>query len=374
MKYLKKIFLWICISLVIQCIIFYLADRYIMVKEDVRIFKMNLTDKEEDSSLDINIKADSSWENINCSYDGKYISYTSKGKLYTYNTYKNITKEVPFEANQKLAYYMWIPERERMLIIEKKSVDKDLFFSISYYDANNNEKKNVKEISQETENSIINDVEVSLLTGIIYINITTEDTNSSLYRIDISENILSIDTENLFIDKLSLVESMDRLLYEDKLYNKIFYIDFPSNKGEKVIINHKSDESDEWDEEAMTGDNLKPLKDKYVDSLLGSNDLGEVYVGKNINGYISTIYNTEGDLKLANWNTNKLKIPVKKENIFICDGGGFYVIYENEKKIIYYNKKIEITKELYGKVISFYNKGYLYINSDNRIINEQVLD
>lgn len=357
MKYFKKVFLWICISLVIQCIIFYLADRYIMVKEDVRIYKMNLKNKEDDSSLDINIKADPSWENVNCSYNGKYISYISKSKLYVYNTKDSVTKEIPFDNNQKLAYYMWIPQRERMLIIEKKNVNKKMNFSISYFDANNNDKKSVKNISSEAENSIISDVEVSLLTGIIYINITTGGTNSNLYRIDISENVLSIDTENLYIDKLSLVESMDRLLYEDKINNKIFYIDFPSNEGEEVVIDYDLEEENE-----------------YIESLLGSNDFGEIYVGKSINGYIDDVYNTEGGIEFKNWEMTELDALVKREHIFICEKGGFYVIYEKDNKIVYYNKKTKIEKDLLGKVICFYNKGYIYINSDNRLINEEILE
>ncbi|SHK15703.1 hypothetical protein SAMN02745248_01912 [Hathewaya proteolytica DSM 3090] len=401
MRYFKKIFLWICISLVFQVIIFYLADKYIMIKEDVRIYKLNYKEKQDIEKITIGMKCQASWEKFQCSYDGRYISYLDGKNLYVYDCTTKSRKMVPFEGNHQLAYHMWIPQRERMIIIEKINRGSEVVFSISYYDANTSEKRNVKDISHEQKDAYVQDVEGSLLTGAIYINVVSGKDKSNLYRIDISENIMPIDTTNYFIDKLSLVESMDRLIYEDKLNNKIFYVDFPYNIVEEIKVRgNQSEESTDpedldredyersqeqnkqeqntqeqnTEEQNKQEDNKKKnKKNSGKEKLLGSNDLGEVYIGILENGGVEELYISTGDLELKNWNYKKLNKAAREENIYICENGGFYVSYPEENKIIYYNGNVKTEKELKGKVVDYYDKGFIYMNDNHELLSEEVL-
>lgn len=347
MRIAKKILIWVCIALMVQIPIYYLADRYIMVKEDIRIYSKNMKVAEEKEDRKINLPITGDWKNINMSYNGKYLSYTQGKSLIVQNIDNNERVEVPFKEGEQLAYHTWIPERERMIIIEKNQKGKESVFSINYYDATNKEKIRVKDISHEKSDSYIQDVEVSLVTGIIYINIVSKGERSSLYRIDISENILAIDTKNYFIDKLSLVSSKDRLLYEDKLYDKVFYLDFPSSDSNEIKIDN---------EEEIT--------------LLGCDKIGTVYIGSLEDGKVTSIYTSKGEQNLKSWKKDKLNKPVDEESIYINNKGGFYIIDKEENNIEFRNNRVEIRYNITGEFLGFYNEGYIYKDIDNNIKNE----
>ena len=234
-----------------------------------------------------------------------------------------------------------------MIIIEKSPKGNEVVFSINYYDPVNKEKIRVKDISHEKNTAYIKNVEVSLLTGIIYINILAKGDRSNLYRIDISENILAIDTKDYFIDKLSLVSSKDRLLYEDKLYDKVFYLDFPSSKSNEIKI-----------------DNEEQIK------LLGCDEEGIIYIGALEEGKVKRIYSSRGEQNLESWKKNDIDNPVEEKNIHINPNGGIYIIDDLDKSIICNNEGTQGKYNINGELLAFYNDGYIYIDKSSIIRNE----
>lgn len=346
MKIAKQILIWTFLALLIQLPIYYLADRYIMQKENIRIYRKDLVNIDDNKIRSINLPIKGSWKNINTSYNGKYISYVENNILNIQNMDNNEKIELPFNKGVQLAYSNWVPARDRMIIIEKTSKDKEDVYTINYYDAVNKEKVRVKDISYEENPSYVNDVQVSLLTGIIYVNIVHKGDRSSIYRIDISENIYALDTKQYFIDKMSLIPSRDRLLYEDRVYNKVYYLDFPSNSGKEINIKGE---------------------DQLV--LLGCNEDGVVYVGGIKNGKVYKIYYTQGDDKIENWSTIDLKSSVEEQNIKVNNHGGIYIIDKFQNTITLTNGRVESISYMEGDFIALYNQGYLY-KKQNTIKNE----
>lgn len=346
MRVAKKIMVWIFLALLIQVPIYYLADRYIMEKENIRIYRKELAIVEDNKIRSINVPIKGNWENISTSYNGKYLSYTENNILKIQNMDNNEKVELPFNKGVELAYCNWVPARDRMIIIEKTVKDKEAVFTINYYDAVNKEKIRVKDISYEENPAYVNDVQVSLLTGIIYINIVHKGDRSSIYRIDISENIYALDTKQYFIDKISLIPSKDRLLYEDRVYNKIYYLDFPANSGKEIKIKGE---------------------DQLV--LLGCNEEGVVYVGGIKNGKVYKIYYSQGDDNIEGWSTIDLKNSVEEQNIRVSNHGGVYIIDKFQNSITLTNGRTESITYMEGDFITFYNQGYLY-KKGNAIKNE----
>jgi len=350
MKIAKNILIWVAVALIIQLPIYYLADRYIMIKENIRIYKKDLSVVEDKMTRSINLSIKGKWKNVDISYNGKYISYKENNVLNIKHMDNNERIQIPFKDGQQLAYYSWIPQRDRMLIIEKEVKGKEAVFSINYYDAVNKEKIRVKDISHEENPAYINDVEISLLTGIIYVNIVHKGDRSSLYRIDISENIFAIDTKEYFIDKLCLVASKDRLLYEDKLYDKIFYLDFPSNEGKEIKIKGE--------------DQL---------ALLGCDEEGMVYIGGLENGKVKNIYYGRGDEELDSFKVINLDTFVEEKNVYVNNKGGIYLVDKLENTIIFINGHIQTLTHLDGEFIDFYNQGYIYKDTKTNTIKNEFL-
>ncbi|CAM3053837.1 hypothetical protein HAHI6034_13015 [Hathewaya histolytica] len=346
MKVAKKILIWTFIALLIQLPIYYFADRYIMIKENIRLYKKDMSVIEDDKIRNINVPINGRWDNIKISNNGKYISYIENNILSVQNMDNNEKVDLPFNKGVELAYYEWIPSRDRMIIIEKTLKEKDSVFTINYYDALNKEKIRVKEISYEENPAYVNDVQVSLLTGIMYINIVHKGDRSSIYRIDISENINAIDTKQYFIDKLCLVPSKDRLVYEDRIFNKIYYLDFPANEGKEVKV----------DEE-----------DQLV--LLGCDAEGIVYLGGIKNGKVYKVYYSKGDENITNYRSIDLNESVEEKNIYVNRKGGVYIIDKFKNTITLMNGRTEITTHIGGEFISFYDQGYLY-KVNNTLKNE----
>lgn len=134
MKVAKKILLWTFIALVIQLPIYYLADRYIRLKENIRIYKKDLGIVNEKMIRDINVPITGDWKFIKTSSNCKYISYMENNLLNIQNMDTNERIELKFKDGEELAYYNWIPDRERLIIIEKIVKDKESIFTISYYE------------------------------------------------------------------------------------------------------------------------------------------------------------------------------------------------------------------------------------------------
>ena len=120
MKWIKRISIWIVVSLSIQCLGLFYVDHYFLATDSKVVTKKVDEDKSEKiKNIDITVPANA--ENILVSYDAKYLSYYENEKLKIVNCKDGKIKNIEVEEGSKISFYEWLPDRNRMLLVEKKS-------------------------------------------------------------------------------------------------------------------------------------------------------------------------------------------------------------------------------------------------------------
>ncbi len=111
------------------------------------------------------------------------------------------------------------------------------------------------------------------------------------------------------------------------------------------------------------------IPDVDVSRLLGIDKDDNIYFGKEEDGLVTSIYNTNLNNEENRWNSFALKNPVDKDNIFVDYNGKIYINNESDKSVS------EITK---GRVISYegdflqtYNDGFIS-KKGNKIIKNNI--
>lgn len=72
------------------------------------------------------------------------------------------------------------------------------------------------------KNIEVKNLTTSVLTGVYYIQLNKNETKSEIYRIDRNDDLSEVDINAKLINNMKVIPHEDRLLYEDKINNKIF--------------------------------------------------------------------------------------------------------------------------------------------------------
>ena len=189
-KIFKKMIICIIISLIIQISgLFYLNNNILTSNTTVK--SQEVTDSSTKTTV-LKSNLPSKASNINVSYDASYISYYLNDKLYVVNTITGKSVDVSSSNGVKISFCKWLPDRNRMLIVETENRN----LSLSYYDVSQSQKSKVSDILMISSDSIVKDIEAAPLTNVIYIKVKNGYKDYSIYWVNIMKTRKKIATNS----------------------------------------------------------------------------------------------------------------------------------------------------------------------------------
>lgn len=333
MKVLKRITIWIAISLIVQFLgLLYLDKKIFVNSSSFKAVKVETENKEKD--IEIKLPDNKDFE---ISFDGKFISYLEDGQINLINTKTGENTKIENEADSEVANYSWLADRNRMLFVEKqKQTSQKSLLTIYYYDANKGEKGKMEELDDVRSDSIVNGIKASTLHNVTYIKVNERGIKSSVYRIDINHTITQPNLMSSAVTNMEVIPHEDRLVYEDSI-NKQIYVTAPNK-------------------------NLS-FKDRVTLLDIDSEDV--VYVGVVNGDKISSIIYGTLDKATLSWQSIPLATSVEKQDIHI-NRKGEILINDNLNGIV---KNLMNSKETSykGRFLCMYDTGIASVSQGKLI-------
>lgn len=291
-KVFKNMIICIIISLTIQIGgLFYLDSNFLTSSSTVKSQKV--VDSSTSTKISVSkVKVPSDATTINVSYDANYVSYYVNDVLFVVNTITGKSINVSSSNGVKISFYRWLPDRNRMLIVETQ--DRNL--SLSYYDVAQSQKTSVTDILMISSTSKVKEIEAAPLPNVIYIKVANSTTYDSIYWVNIMKSRKKIITKTENIGKIKVVPHEDKMLYEDASNNKVY---------------------------ATGVDDALSFIGSTKSCLLGIDNDDQVYIGDvDSSGNVDKIY--YGTLK-GSWQTLTVDTPVTKSHLFVTATGKVYI-------------------------------------------------
>lgn len=275
--------------------------------------------------------------NTSASYDGKYLAYLKNNDLFVLNLDDTNKTKVSANDGMEILYYKWIYDRNRLILAERPTDTKNgTFFKLYYYDVDSKSKVEIfNEVNNRSikipiynNNEKIDAIDMSTLTNIIYVKLSSSNNYSRVYSINIMAQEKSINTVTHNIGKIISTKRDDVLLYENLNDRKAF------KYGNSLPL------------EISGNNNL---------SLLGIDNKDNIYLALTNNDKTQTVY--YGNITNNDWKKIDIKTVVDINNIYINLKGQIF-IKDSSKSII---KEFLTGKETYynGKIIDMYDNGII---------------
>ncbi|MGH4138842.1 hypothetical protein [Clostridium sp.] len=327
MNWMKRISVWIVVSLSLQCLGLFYIDHYFLAA-DSKVVSKKIVKEVSTKAKNVDITIPTNAENILVSYDAKYISYYDDEKLVIANCLTGKTKNIEPEDGCNVSFVSWVPGRNRMILVEKESDKESSKLLLYSYDAVKCEKaKNIK-IECDVTNPKVEDVQTAPLTGVTYVKVSNNANKSSIYRIDRNPELSKIDTIPNLVGNILLIRHEDKLFYEGSVYNKTYV----TGKSGALIVGGV---------------------DKL--SLIGNDDDDNIYLAELKDNLVSKVYYGKISQDTREWKTMELQIPCVKEDLFVSDNGKTYQNDPLKGSIKEISSGIQTSYQ--GKLIQLYDKG-----------------
>lgn len=338
MKRFRKIFVWIILSLIIQTSMYFYIDKYYLTN-NTKLKATKVEKKNKDEKPDLEIKLPDNVKNVTMSFDGKYTAYYDGDTLKVSDTKTGEEREITFDEDVELSYYKWLSDRNRMLIAEKHQNENGGYrFKLSYYDVDKDTKEEFKDLTWGDEDSIVEDIQESTITNVMYIKVSRGGGNSRLYWINIMAEMKRVPTKVQMIGDTALIYHEDKLLYESTTYDKIY----------------------------VTGmDSALEIEEVQKPRLLGVDIDDNIYIGKGENDKITKVYYGNLETPTGEWKSIPFDQPIEEKDIHITKEGKV-IINDNLNGIV---KELATGKETkyIGKFLQLYEGGVASI-SENKLI------
>jgi len=284
-------------------------------------------------------------ENLQLSYNNKYLSFINNNKLEVIDLYQNksvFDSSIVLDSSFKLLNYKWLPDRNSLLFFSNEAdPSKAYLYSLDFNDQTSSgyQPKLDREFSFSIAN-IIN-IEMSTYTNNLYVLFEDANQKENLIRMDIMKGInwLNLPQEN--IHNIAVSNKLGNLFVESS-YNLSKSIFLLNGQERMIVSNHPND------------------------ILLGSRD-NTIYIGRVDKGYLQELYSYD-PLKDGGTLTNvwQGKIPYKENEqqltILFTEG----II--NQNQLPEGNIILSPTGNIYLQIIPI-EEGFNYywrkINNDN---------
>ncbi|MBP2072451.1 hypothetical protein [Thermoanaerobacterium butyriciformans] len=335
MKAIRRIFTWLLFPLILEMgVLFYINNVYLSTTTTFHITKVNSETDALKKTIKANIPSDA--DSVEASYDGGYVSYLLNHQIIVVDTKTQGIKKV-IAASNNIEYYTWLNDRNRIIYFYKTYSRGSEAIQLEAYDLDINNKIKIDKLIYAPRNSHIEDVTLSPLTNMIYINVVDSNGYSYLYRVDIMGQITNLKLPIKRIAKMYELQRKDVLLYES------------SNGIIRVIKN---------------GGGYTFLSSGY--SLIGTDSNDNVYVGKlNSNKKVVEIYYGSIDKSFKDWNHIKLNHAIDPDQVYILPKDNALTVTFDGKNLIDVNSGETITG---SGDISGVNTNYIMYTHNNDVI------
>lgn len=315
MNLVIHISIWILISVVIQCsILFYLDQFYLRPEKNFQVRKV-VSKVPKNEKVTIVLPQDA--QKVSTSFDGKYVSYFKKNNINIINIEDGKLKVVSADSGNMISTYKWLPDRHRLFIAERPISGTESDLVLNYYDYAKDIKNRIEKVTYRGSQSDIQDIEIAPVTNVIYMKVYRYDTRSDIFSSNAMNDIKKLKTATTNIGTMKTLTHKDRLIYEDKIRNKIYV------SGENTLIKING------------SDSLR---------LLGVDNGDNIYLGNMSNGGIDKMFfgsvekNTE-----KQWTQINLADSYDINDIFVTSEGNIY-LNNNAKGYVKNLKSDSITK------------------------------
>ena len=328
MKASKRVLIWIMISFLVQSSLYIFLDKiYFSEKHNVKI--TNIDNFQKKKTIKPNVTFPDGATNIMLSYEGAYTSYFDvDGELKVLDTTTGEFKNINFSGDTKCISYKWLPDTDKIMLVEKLTIRGGRYIKFFSYDPDKQIKLEIRDYGTNQANYVKlqdektkADIEVSTLTGLMYIKIYSSKITSSIYRIDRNEQMTKVATNGRKIGNMAVASHDDHLAYEDLTNNK-------------VRTNTK--------EGTVKIDNVSEL------SLLGADANDNIYVGKNENGKVSSLFFGKLSESKSDWKKINIDQATTTDKIFIMQNSDVYITTSSSLKRTKDGKIIDYKGTLIG--------------------------
>ena len=252
-------------------------------------FKSNKIDIEKQNTKDINVIIPNGAENVNISYNGKYLTYYENDTLYIEESKTGTKTEVKTEDNGEILYYKWLSDRDRLIIAEKVVKDGETVIQLITYSPKDSSVSYVTSICDYEDDMKVMKITESTFTSVYYVDIYRGGLKSMVYRIDINNDKSRVSLQASVLGNMQVIPHVDRLVYEDEINNK-FYVTSPNKQ--------------------LTFNSNKNL------TLLGIDRNDVIYIGELNGEKISSIIYGKVDEDTSSWKTVNLEAVVNRKDIY----------------------------------------------------------
>ncbi|VYU75808.1 dipeptidyl-peptidase IV [Clostridium butyricum] len=287
MKLYKKIIAWAILSIILQIGGLFVLDNFVFKHSSK--FKSNKIDIEKQNTKDINVIIPNGAENVNISYNGKYLTYYENDTLYIEESKTGTKTEVKTEDNGEILYYKWLSDRDRLIIAEKVVKDGETVIQLITYSPKDSSVSYVTSICDYEDDMKVMKITESTFTSVYYIDIYRGGLKSMVYRIDINNDKSRVSLQASVLGNMQVIPHVDRLVYEDEINNK-FYVTSPNKQ--------------------LTFNSNKNL------TLLGIDRNDVIYIGELNGEKISSIIYGKVDEDTSSWKTVNLEAVVNRKDIY----------------------------------------------------------
>ena len=287
MKLYKKIIAWAILSIILQIGGLFVLDNFVFKHSSK--FKSNKIDIEKQNTKDINVIIPNGAENVNISYNGKYLTYYENDTLYIEESKTGTKTEVKTEDNGEILYYKWLSDRDRLIIAEKVVKDGETVIQLITYSPKDSSVSYVTSICDYENDMKVMKITESTFTSVYYVDIYKGGLKSMVYRIDINNDKSKVSLQASVLGNMQVIPHVDRLVYEDEINNK-FYVTSPNKQ--------------------LTFNSNKNL------TLLGIDRNDVIYIGELNGEKISSIIYGKVDEDTSSWKTVNLEAVVNRKDIY----------------------------------------------------------
>ncbi len=336
MKLLKKLILWMFLSVILQCCILYGLEQTIF--KNTSEFETSNLELNKDKEMEINASVPADAENTSISYNGKYLTYQKNGKLYVEDTQTGENNEVITKDNGEILYHKWLSDRDRIIIAEKAEIKGVNKVQLLTYNPKDNSQIVVKTICDYTDNMEIKKISASVLTGVYYIDVYKGGLKNVLYRVDRNEELSRVSLNANILGNLEVIPREDRLIYEDETNNS-FYI---TNPNSRLIFDSNA--------------NL---------ALLGISKEGTVFVGELDGEKVFKIIYGSADEDTSTWQIKELDDVINRSDVYFNENNEIIINHNLEGKIKNLMTNEEIEYE--GKMIEIKEKFVATVDGEGKL-------
>lgn len=338
MKNLKRFLKWGLLSIVLQCLVLFVFDKfYFRLNSNVNVKAIDIASQYKKENKDVKLPLYMRDEKV--SYDGEYLAYLNdSGELKILNTLDDSETNVELDG-EKASYYTWLKDRNRLLVTtdipynnKKNTV---MLYSVDV-DTNKTKKVEVGNISSSYK---VTEITVSTKTGVIYIKFTNEETKESIVkRIDNNDDVTDVDLTTNLLGDIEIMPRADRLVYDSERGTGIYL----TQPNKKLGINPS-----------------------FKVRLLGIDEEGNIYFGEIKDRKVFKIVYGDVENPIDSWNKMPLDKNIDMDDIYIGKDGEIYVLDKEEKVV----KDIKNGKEFKyeGEFLQMYSNGFATIIDGNKL-------